>query len=181
MSTMIKSACFMLSTVVLSLLLSGNLHAAGHQHSLTIDKMTFDWSIEGNTLTIKLSAPTTGWIGIGFHPTDMMKDANIVIGYVKDGKVEISDEFGHQPTQHGSDTQRGGTDNVTVVGGSESGNTTTLEFSIPLQSGDANDGVIDPKADTVIILAYGPDRDSFKLKHQFAKTFTVNLSSGTKK
>lgn len=179
--SVIKSACSMLCALALFILFSSNLHAAVYQHSLTIDKMTFDWSIEGNNLVIKLSAPTTGWVGIGFHPTDMMKDANIIIGYVKDGKVEISDEFGTQPTQHVTDTARGGTDNVSVIGGSESGNITTLEFSFPIQSGDANDGVIDPKADTSIMLAYGPDRKSFKLKHQFAKIITVNLSSGAKK
>ena len=179
--SVINSACSMLCTMALFLLLSGNLHAAGYQHSLTIDKMTFDWSIEGDNLIIKLAAPTTGWIGIGLHPTDMMKDANIIIGYVKDGKVEISDDFGNQPTQHVPDNGRGGKDNITVIGGSENGNTTTLEFSIPLRSGDANDSDIAPKADTAIILAYGPDRDSFKLKHQFAETITVNLSNGTKK
>ena len=171
----------MLCAVALFLLFSGDLHAAGYQHSLTVDKMTFDWSIEGDKLAVKLSAPTMGWVGIGFHPTDMMKDARIILGFVKDGKVEISDEFGHQPTQHVPNTNKGGTNNVTVMSGSETSTTTSLEFSIPLQSGNANDAAIDPKADTVIILAYGPDRDSFKLKHQFAKTITVNLSSGAKK
>jgi len=179
--SVIKSACSMLGAVYLSLLLTADLNAAGYQHSLTVDKMTFDWSIEGGNLAIKLSAPTTGWVGIGFHPTDMMKDANIILGFVKDGKVEISDEFGNQPTQHVPDTKRDGTDNVTVIGGSETGTTTTLEFSIPLQSGDANDGVIDPKGDTLVLLAYGPDRKSTKLKHQFAKTITVNLGSGAMK
>ena len=179
--SVIKSACALVCTASLSLLLSGNLQAAEYKHSLTIDKMTFDWSVVGENLAIKLSAPTTGWVAIGFHPTDMMKDANIIIGFVKDGKVEIFDDFGTQPTQHGPDTKRDGQENVTVVGGSETGNTTTLEFTIPLNSGDPNDGVIQPKADTVIMLAYGPDRDSTKLKHQFAKTLTVNLDSGVKK
>ena len=177
----IKSFCPLLSVVFLSLLLIGDLRAAGYQHSLTLDKMTFAWSIEGENLAIKISAPTTGWVGIGFNPTDQMKDANIILGLVKDGKVEISDEFGIQPTIHTPDTQKGGKDNVTVIGGSETGNTTTLEFSIPLKSGDPNNGVIDPKADTAIILAYGPDRKSTKLKHQFAKKITVNLGSGAMK
>jgi hypothetical protein len=178
---MIKSVSSLFSAVSLSLLLAADLGAAGYQHSLTVDTMTFDWSIEGDNLAIKLSAPTTGWVAIGFHPTDMMKDANIIIGFVKDGKVEISDDFGTQPTQHAPDIKRDGKDNVTVIGGTETGTTTTLEFSIPLQSGDPNDGIIDPKADTVVMLAYGPDRDSTKLKHQFAKTITVNLGSGAKK
>lgn len=179
--SVIKSACSLVCAASLSLLLSGNLEAADYKHTLTVDKMTFDWSVIGENLAVKLTAPTTGWVAIGFHPTDMMKDANIIIGMVKDGKVEISDDFGTQPTQHGPDTKRDGQENVTVVGGIETGNTTTLEFSIPLNSGDPNDGIINPKADTVIMLAYGPDRDSIKLKHQFAKTMTVNLDSGVKK
>ncbi|MDR2549299.1 MAG: DOMON domain-containing protein [Desulfobulbus sp.] len=176
-----KSAFALLGAASLSLLLAGNLHAVEYQHSLTAGQMSFAWSVAGDNLAVKLSAPTTGWVAVGFNPTDTMKDANIVIGYVKDGKVEISDDVGTQPTMHGQDVSRGGTDNVTVIGGSETGNTTTLEFSIPLKSGDPNDGVIDPKADTKVMLAYGPDRDSFKLKHQFATTVTVNLDSGAKK
>jgi len=177
----IKPLCSILCAASLLLLLAGNLRAADYKHSLAVDKMTFAWSVEGEKLLIKLSAPTTGWVGIGFHPTDMMKDANIILGQVKDGKVELSDEFGHQPTQHVADTKRDGAENVTVIGGSESGNTTTLEFSIPLKSGDANDGALDPNGDTVVLLAYGPDRKSLKLKHQFVTAITVNLASGVKK
>jgi DOMON domain len=179
--SMMKSVCSRLSIVFLSLLLIGDLQAATYQHSLTIDKMTFDWSVDGESLAIKISAPTTGWVGIGFNPTDDMKDANIILGFVKDGKVEISNEFGTQPTLHVPNTKVGGKDNVTIIGGSETGNTTTLEFSIPLRSGDPKDGVIDPKANTAVILAYGPERKSLKLKHQYAKKITVNLGSGSMK
>lgn len=179
--SVIKSAVSLFGAVLLSLPFTGDLLAAGYQHSLTVDKMTFDWSIEGEKITIKLSAPTKGWVGIGFHPKEQMKDANIIIGFVKDGKAEIEDDFGNQPTIHTADTRREGKDDVTVIGGSETGDTTTLEFSIPLRSDDPNDGVIEPNGDTVMILAYGPDRDSIKLKHQYAKTLTVNLGSGTMK
>jgi hypothetical protein len=179
--SLIKTTCTLLSAASLSLLLGGELRAAEYQHSLTVDQMTFAWSVVGENLAVKLSAPTTGWVAVGFNPTDMMKDANIIIGYVKDGKVEVSDDFGTQPTQHAADSKREGADNVTLIGGSETGTTTTLEFSIPLKSGDPNDGVIDPKADTKVMLAYGPDRDSTKLKHQFTRTVIVNLASGAKK
>jgi hypothetical protein len=170
-----------LSLLSCSFLFAGALYAGTYQHSLTIDKMSFDWSIAGDTLAVKVAAPTTGWVGVGFNPSDMMKDANIVIGYVKDGKVEISDDFGIRVTQHSPDEKNGGTSHVTVVGGSEVGNTTTLEFTIPLNSGDASDGVIDPKADTKVMFAYGPNRDSMKTKHSYAKTVTINLGSGAMK
>ncbi len=176
-----QSVYRMVCALSLSLFLTGTLWAADYQHSLTVDQMTFNWSVEGEHLVIKLSAPTKGWVGIGFHPTEGMKGANIILGYVKDGKVELSDDYGHQYTKHEPDVKRDGTDNVTLISGNETGNTTTLEFSIPLQSGDASDGNIDPKADTVVILAYGPDRDSFRMKHQYHKTITVNLGDGTMK
>lgn len=152
-----------------------------YQHSLTVEKMTFDWSVAGDQLAVKLSAPTTGWVAVGFNPSSKMKDANIIIGYVKDGKVKIEDDFGMAATQHKMDDKIGGTDNVTVVGGTEEGKTTTIEFSIPLNSGDEKDGVIDPAADTTVILGYGGDRDSFKMKHAFRDTIVVNLSTGAKK
>jgi hypothetical protein len=171
----------MVCALSLSLFLTGTLWAADYQHSLTVDQMTFDWSVEGQNLMIKLSAPTKGWVGIGFNPSEGMKDANFILGYVKDGKVELSDDFGTQFTKHVQDIKQDGTDDVTVIGGNETGNTTTLEFSIPLKSGDASDGIIDPKADTVVLFAYGPDRDSFRMKHQYHKAITVNLESGSMK
>lgn len=154
---------------------------AEYQHSLDIEKMNFSWSVEGETLAAKISAPTSGWVAIGFNPSSKMKDADIVIGYVKDGNVKISDEYGIGATQHQTDDKIGGTDNVTVVGGSEENGVTTLEFVIPLNSGDAKDRAIDPAADTVVIVAYGGDRDSFKMKHVFRDTLTVNLANGARK
>lgn len=152
-----------------------------YQHSLTADKMTFDWSVNGDQLAVKLSAPTTSWVAVGFNPSSKMKDANIIIGYVKDGKVKILDDHGTASTQHKSDKKIGGADNVTVVGGSEENDVTTIEFTIPLNSGDEKDGVIDPNADTTVILAYGQGRDSFRVKHKFHNTTIVNLSTGATK
>ena len=164
-----------------AVLVTSSAGAADYQHSLEVEKMTFSWSVDGDQLAVKLSAPTTGWVAVGFNPSSKMKDADIIIGYVKDGKVKIEDEFGSAATQHQNDDKAGGTDNVTVVGGMEEGDTTTIEFAIPLNSGDAKDTVIDPNADTVVILGYGSERYSFRVKHKFRTAITVNLASGAQK
>ncbi len=161
--------------------LSSQALAQDYSHSITEGKMTFSWSIDGDNIAAKVSAPTTGWVSVGFNPTSRMKDADIIIGYVKGDKVTIKDEFGTAGTKHKSDTKIGGTDNVTVIGGSEENKVTTIEFSVPLNSGDAKDTVIDPDGDTPIILAYGPDKDSFRLKHPKAYQLTVNLRTGARK
>ena len=107
-----------------------------------------------------------------------MKDANFILGFVKDGKPEITDDFGDTNNNHSPDTTLGGTDDVTLVGGSEEGGMTTVEFTMPLQSGDKYDGEIDVEGDTIVLLAYGGARDSFKTKHQYRTTLKVNLSTG---
>jgi len=164
---------------ILPLTCSSSLVAADYAHELQAGKMTFAWTVNGKQLDVKLSADTTGWVAIGFHPTERMQGANLILGYVKDGKVSLTDDFGDMPTGHKPDDKLGGTEDVTVVGGSEENGRTTIEFSIPLASADVNDGNIDAQGETVVLLAYGPpDRDSFKIKHKFRTEMKVNLTTG---
>lgn len=152
--------------------------AQEYDHEIKVKKMVFAWKVDGANLLFKLSAPTKGWVGIGFNPSKRMKDANYVLGLVKDGKGEILDEFGHKATGHKADTKLGGTDDAVLVSGVEEGKTTTMEFSMPLDSGDANDGKITVDGETVVLLGYGPDKDKFSSKHKFRKTISVNLATG---
>lgn len=161
-------------------LLSAPLASAGdYAHEVTAKKISFAWKVNGDKLEVKLAAETAGWVGVGFNPTEAMKDANYILGYVKDGKVTLTDDFGDTALSHKADDKLGGTEDVSLVGGSEEGGKTTIEFTIPVSSSDANDGKIDVNGDNVVLLAYGPDRDSFKTKHKFRTALKVNLSTGS--
>lgn len=155
--------------------------AAAYDHEVTVKGMSFSWSIEGTTLQGKISAKTTGWVAVGFNPTEKMKDANIVIGYVKDGAGTVADHFGKSATSHVDDTELGGTNDVSLVSAVEENGTTTIEFTMPMDSADRYDGTLSPNDDTVLIMAYGPDRDSFKPRHSFRGSKTVNLGTGAEK
>ncbi len=106
---------------------------------------------------------------------------NYIIGYVKDGQAEVADHFGDKSTGHSADEKLGGTSDVTLVAGSEDGGMTTIEFTIPLDSGDKFDSVLAVDGDTVVLLAYGPDRDSYKPRHRSKASKTINLASGAVK
>lgn len=160
---------------------SGSVMAAEYAHEITAEEMTFAWTVNGANLDIKLSAKTAGWVAVGFNPSKKMKDANIIIGYVKNYTVVISDEFGSRKTAHREDTHDGGEENVFNKSGSEKKGITTLEFSIPLNSGDIKDTAILLNGETTVILAYGPDVDSFRTRHIFRTSKTVNLSTGANK
>jgi DOMON domain-containing protein len=160
------------------LLIPVSAFSAEYAHEIELKKMSFAWSVQGKMLHVKLSADTKGWVGIGFNPSARMQDANFVLGYVKDGKLEMTDAFGVRPKQHINDTSMNGKNNVTPVSGSEKGNTTTIEFIMPLDSGDEADTRIDVTGTTIVLLAFGRGKDDFRSRHRYRTALKVNLSTG---
>lgn len=155
-----------------------SLWAKDYQHSLKIDKMQFSWNLNETTLDIKISAKTTGWVGIGFNPETSMLGANIILGYVKDGKVSIEDHYGTQKRAHGPDGKEGGGVHITHPEGTEENGVTTLAFTIPLNSGDKYDPPVKADGTNTLIFAYGGSRDSLKTRHGYRSTWEVNLTTG---
>ncbi|MFW2368012.1 MAG: DOMON domain-containing protein [Desulforhopalus sp.] len=167
--------------VTVTFLLFGSIvqvSATDYAHELKDKNMSFSWSVDGDNLAVKLSAKTEGWVGVGFNPSKAMKDANFILGYVKKGEAKILDEFGDSDSTHKSDKKLGGTSDVTLVGGTEEGGMTTIEFTLPLKSADKHDGALDVAGETIVLLAYGAGRDSFRAKHKYRGSFKVNLSTG---
>jgi len=155
--------------------------AASYDHEVEAKDMVFAWKVDGDTLHGKMSAKTKGWVAVGFNPSSKMKDANFIIGYVKDGKAEIADHFGDRSTGHSADSKKGGSDDVTLISGTEEGGMTTIEFTMPMNSADKMDSVLSKDGDTVLLMAYGPDRDSLKPRHKFRTSMTINLATGAAK
>ncbi len=142
--------------------------------SITSAEVEFQWKIEGANLSVILTAPTLGWIAVGFNPSIKMKDANIIIGYVKDGQVFLRDDFGIAQVKHQSDESLGGKSDITGAGGSENDGTTQIRFTIPLDSGDSKDRPLSAGGDYRVILARGTnDADGFGSRH--AKRTTVKI------
>ena len=49
---------------------------------VTVEGIELQWRTDDEYLYINVSAPTTGWVAVGFDPTNQMANANIIIGYV---------------------------------------------------------------------------------------------------
>ncbi len=93
-----------------------------------------------------------------------MKNADIIMGFVKDGSVSIFDlfstgDFGPHPP----DTELGGTDNIIEFAGSDDGTYTIIEFKRLLTTGDKYDNDI-VEGKNQIIWAYG-NADDIEIKH----------------
>ncbi len=123
--------------------------------------MSLFWENDGTYLYVAAISPGTGWVGVGFSNRPGKPGSNILLGAVADGMVTIQDNYGVTRVLHLADK----TPSVVSFGGSEDRGETTLEFVIPLSSGDSQDTALVPGQTVYVILAYQATRDSFTSEH----------------
>jgi hypothetical protein len=121
-------------------------------------RMALSWQNDSTTLCVGLSSPGTGWAAVGFSSQDGKKGSNLLIGAVRDGKVVLQDHIGENRIDHRQDK----VSSILTAGGSEAGGGTTLEFSIPLSSGDAEDVALVPGQNVAAILAFQASSDELR-------------------
>ncbi|RAP35209.1 hypothetical protein DID80_06650 [Candidatus Marinamargulisbacteria bacterium SCGC AAA071-K20] len=145
--------------------------------SVELINMTIEWRVTQDTkLEVVATAPTSGWIGIGFSPTGArMSGANIIMGYIDDsGNLQIEDRYGSSSTNHSKDSQ----DDLTNTSGSETSGSTTIKFTIPLNSGDSNDRPLTEGAAFTIMAAYGDSgEDNYTAQHNSSKRIRQSIGA----
>ena len=153
--------------------------AAQDWQEITADGFTLRWAtVAGDNLAVELNGPTTGWVAVGFDPTQQMLNANIIIGYVASGTPVIRDDWGWQATSHRDDTLLEGTSDVITDGGFEAGGSTEIHFTIPLNSGDAFDKVLIPGNTYTVIMARSADGgDDFSAPHSVVTTSSISIAA----
>jgi hypothetical protein len=138
------------------------------------DDCLFSWEINDELLTVTMSAPASGWIAIGFSPTSVMKDANIIIAYVKKGEVFYRDDYGDSLFSHKPDTEGMGENNITEVSGFEENKKTSVTFTIPLDSGDKRDKALVAGKSYKVIMAFS-NKDDFNARHTQRFSFIASM------
>jgi hypothetical protein len=124
------------------------------------------WRLDGEFCYMALKGETTGWVAIGFEPTTLMDEADMIFGWVSEGIVTMVDQYSTGPTgPHPSDTSLGGTHDLFDYGGREENGFTILEFKRQLDTGDMYDKSIIQGEALSIIWAIG-DSDNLTTKHR---------------
>ncbi|XP_013404193.1 MOXD1 homolog 2-like [Lingula anatina] len=123
------------AALLLAVAVSADSHDFTHHASLKDDDYYIHWKFDDTSITFNVTARTTGYVALGFSPSGGMKGADIIIGWVKDGKVTIQDRHATGKQQPVLDTKQ----DVEVLGGSEDGTFTTLLFKRKRQTCDDQD------------------------------------------
>jgi len=119
----------------------------------------FKWKINKDEIDCRVEAATKGWIAVGFNNVNRMNNANIIIGCVDKKGVKVEDHFGKGHGHHKDKIQ-----NVKNIFGKESIGKTEIYFTIPLDSKDPEDFVLEEKRPVFVIMAVG-SKDSFSTIH----------------
>ena len=122
------------------------------------------WKNDDKYVYIAMKAKTNGFVAVGLQPGVTMLDADIILGFVKDGKAQVYDMYSTGAFgPHPQDTELGGTNDILQSGGTDDGQYTTIEFKRLLDTGDKYDLAL-VKGVNRIIWSYGPNKDP-NLKH----------------
>jgi hypothetical protein len=133
--------------------------------------MSLFWQNDAANLYVGLVSPGTGWAGVGFSNRSGKPGSNIILGAVSNGTVTIQDNYGVTKELHLVDR----TSSLVAIGGSETSGETTLEFVIPLASGDSQDATLVPGQAVAVILAYQATKDSFTAEHTRYSQLQITL------
>ena len=145
-----------------------------YQKNKSFGDFELSWTSDDQNIYMGIKAKTPGWVAVGFDPGLMMQDADIIEGYVTDGKLSIVDMYSTgQFGPHPADIEQGGTDAILASGGKTDSGYTTIEFKRKLDTGDKYDKPLH-KGLNKIIWAYGSD-PQFTIKHMARGSGEIDL------
>jgi hypothetical protein len=133
------------------------------------------WKNDAKDLYMALEGRTNGFVAIGFEPTQAMKDADMVMGWVSAGEATVLDLYStgtYGP--HPADESLGGRDDILESGGNESGNRTLIEFRRMMNTSDQYDKSLQP-GQTINIIWSMSSSDSLSVRHNVRGTAKLAL------
>jgi hypothetical protein len=150
-----------------------------NQSSLAGEDFVLYWAVEGDTAYFGIEALTSGWVCLGFEPTQVMAEADMVFGWVDAGgepgalDCYSTGLFGPHPP----DEELGGQQHILSFDAQEQDGVTTFEFGRPLAAGDAYDKALPKVGELKVIWAYSRSDDYLDL-HDHRGSARISLSDG---
>jgi hypothetical protein len=142
----------------------GVISSGEYTKARTFGDYELRWTTDEQNIYVAMKAKTIGFVAFAVQPGSRMKDADIILGFVKDGKTEVYDLFSTSDFgPHPPDIELGGVNNLLEFGGKEESGYTTIEFKRALDTGDRYDRAL-VKGSNIIIWSYGSS-DSLTVKH----------------
>lgn len=136
--------------------------------------MILRWRIENENLRVKVSAPSLGWVAVGFNTKPDLVGTNLIMGAVEEGFYRVDDRYIVTAGDHRAMQSLGVNDKILFRSGFETGNKTTIEFVIPRQAEDPYHIHLTAGSMYHLLLAYSME-DDFEHHSIMRTTIKINL------
>jgi calcineurin-like phosphoesterase family protein len=105
-----------------------------HKKRIYENGMEVTWQFKNDRIYFTMSAPTDGWVAIGFNAQSDITGAYLIMGNVKKNKPKVVEYYTRSPGKYKSISELGGEVEVNNINGNENKENTKLQFSLPIKS-----------------------------------------------
>jgi len=130
-----------------------------NKNTIRKNGVTVSWKFSGDRVYFEMSAPTDGWVTIGFNTTSSIKNAYLLMGNVVNEKPSVIEHFTINSGNYSPVKDMGVEESVSSVEGYESEENTVIKFSLPVKATNIYARNLDKGKEYVMILAYSQSDD----------------------
>ncbi len=163
-----------ISLLLLTALFSTNLNAQNTDKQVTKHGMSVSWALESGALIIEMSAPTTGWVTVGFNDNSGTNKAYLLMGNVVNGKLSVEEHYTLNPGNYKSFKSLSTKANVSLISGEETDGTTTLKYSISFDPKHKYQKQLKAGDSLYLLMAYSR-ADDFQHHSMWRKSIQITL------
>jgi hypothetical protein len=132
------------------------------------NNMLVRWKVQETTILMEVSAPTNGWVAIGFNTKEGLSGTNLIMACVKDGKVVVEDYYTKKPGDYKPILQLGGQNGISNIDGEEQTAFTKVTFELALNLKDGFHHTLKKDGEYYLLMAYSQS-DNFQ-HHSIMRT-----------
>lgn len=145
--------------LALSLYLHALVAPQGPLKKLESNGMLLSWEQKGSYWEFEMSAPSQGWMAIGFNEKEGLAGTNLIMGAIDKGKVKLSDRYIIRTGFHVDLAELQLVERLELIGGEEDEHGSRISFRIPINSQDYYHKNLQPASSFHLLLAYSQADD----------------------
>lgn len=127
--------------------------------SITEKGMKVSWTHEKSFVRFELSAPTNGWVAIGFNEKTGLTDTYLIMARIRDGFAEVTEHRVFKPGHYVPVMELDGKPMIFDCAGIEADGKTIVSFSVPTGLGGEYQKDLSPNLDYYLTMAFSQSDD----------------------
>ncbi len=160
-------------TILILLMIPGlNLQEQMASKSINKNGMTVSWSFNDERICFEMTAPTKGWIAIGFNESHELTNTYLIMGVVNNGKTTVKEHHVFEPGDYQSFVAIDEPESIYNVSGQQTNTQTTIKFTLPISSFFQYTKQLKQGAAFNMLLAYSLEKD---FQHHSIMRTSINV------